>query len=86
MTLRPMARWGRADGLAVDEAGRVYVATNNGIEVFSRQGEALGTIALPKKPQNLAFAGADKKTLYVVGRGAAYRLPVLTAGYAGRAK
>lgn len=75
-----------ADGLAVDEAGRVYVATNKGIEVFSNQGEALGTIALPKKPQNLAFAGADKKTLYVVGRGAAYRLPVLTAGYAGRAK
>ena len=75
-----------ADGLAVDEAGRVYVVTNKGIEVFSSQGEALGIIALPKKAQNLAFAGADKKTLYVVGRGAAYRLPVLTAGYAGRAK
>ncbi|CAM3677754.1 SMP-30/gluconolactonase/LRE family protein [Polaromonas hydrogenivorans] len=75
-----------ADGLAVDEAGRVYVASNKGIEVFSSQGEALGSIALPKKPQNLAFAGDGKKTLYVVGRGAAYRLPVLTAGYAGRAK
>ncbi|MBH2018455.1 MAG: SMP-30/gluconolactonase/LRE family protein [Burkholderiales bacterium] len=75
-----------ADGLAVDEAGRVYVASNKGIEVFSSQGEALGSIALPKKPQNLAFAGEGKKTLYVVGRGAAYRLPVLTAGYAGRAK
>ncbi|ABM35890.1 SMP-30/gluconolactonase/LRE family protein [Polaromonas naphthalenivorans] len=75
-----------ADGLAVDEAGRVYVASNKGIEVFSSQGEALGSIALPKKPQNLAFAGERKKTLYAVGRGAAYRLPVLTAGYAGRAK
>ncbi len=75
-----------ADGLAVDEAGRVYVASNKGLEIFSSQGEALGTIALPKKPQNLAFAGEGKKTLYVVGRGAAYRLPVLTAGYAGRAK
>lgn len=75
-----------ADGLAVDEAGRVYVASNKGIEVFSSQGEALGSIALPKKPQNLAFAGEGKKTLYVVGRGAAYRLPVLTAGYARRAK
>lgn len=75
-----------ADGLAVDEAGRVYVASNKGIEVFSSQGEALGSIALPKKPQNLAFAGEGKKTLYAVGRGAAYRLPVLTAGYAGRAK
>ncbi|RZL02720.1 MAG: SMP-30/gluconolactonase/LRE family protein [Rubrivivax sp.] len=75
-----------ADGLAVDDAGRVYVASNKGIEVFSAKGEALGSITLPKKPQNLAFAGPDKKTLYVVGRGAAYRFPVLTAGVGGRAK
>lgn len=75
-----------ADGLAVDAQGRVYVAANTGIQVFSAQGERLGNIALPKKPQNLAFAGVDKKTLYVVGRGAAYRFPVLTAGHAGRAK
>lgn len=75
-----------ADGLAVDDAGRVYVASNKGIEVFSAKGEALGSITLPKKPQNLAFAGVDKKTLYVVGRGAAYRFPVLTAGVSGRSK
>lgn len=75
-----------ADGIAVDEAGRVYVAANAGIQVFSSNGEPLGTIALPKKPQNLAFAGEDKKTLYVVGRGAAYRFQVLTPGFSGRAK
>jgi sugar lactone lactonase YvrE/peroxiredoxin len=75
-----------ADGIAVDDVGRVYVATNAGIEVFSSHGAALGSIALPKKPQNLAFAGKDKKTLYVVGRGAAYRFPVITAGVSTRAK
>lgn len=75
-----------ADGLAVDAEGRLYVASNAGIEVFNDKGEALGVIPLPKKPQNLAFAGKDKKTLYVVGRGAAYRIPLLTAGFAGRAK
>jgi gluconolactonase len=75
-----------ADGLAVDAEGRLYVASNAGIEVFNDKGEALGVIPLPKKPQNLAFAGKDKKTLYVVGRGAAYRVPLLTAGFAGRAK
>lgn len=74
------------DGLAVDDAGRIYVATNQGIEIFSDKGEAVGSIALPKKPQNLAFAGPDKKILYVVGRGAAYRFPVLTAGVSTRAK
>lgn len=75
-----------ADGLAVDAEGRLYVASNAGVQVFTPKGEALGIIALPKRPQNLAFAGPDKKTLYVVGSGSAWRLPVLTAGYAARAK
>ncbi len=75
-----------ADGLAIDELDRLYVTSNAGIEVFDKQGQALGVIPIPKKPQNLAFAGQDKKTLYVVGRGAVYKLPVLTAGFKGRAK
>lgn len=75
-----------ADGLAVDGKGRLYVASNTGIQVFDAKGQPLGNIELPKQPQNLAFAGPDKKTLYVVGRGAAYRLAVLTQGYQGRAK
>lgn len=75
-----------ADGLAIDDKGRLYVASNAGIEIFSTGGEALGVIPLPRKAQNLAFAGKDKKTLYIVGRGAAYRIAVLTPGFAGRAK
>jgi len=75
-----------ADGLAVDAEGRVYVASAAGIQVFSNKGEALGIIALPKAPQNIAFAGPGKKTLYAVGRGAAYRIATLTQGFTGRAK
>ncbi|MEQ1529872.1 MAG: SMP-30/gluconolactonase/LRE family protein [Methylococcales bacterium] len=75
-----------ADGLAIDDNDRLYVAANAGIEVFSGKGEALGVIELPKKPQNIAFAGKDKKTLYAVGRGSAYKIPLLAQGYKGRAK
>lgn len=75
-----------ADGLAIDSEGRLYVAANTGVQVFSARGEALGTIPIPRQPQNLAFAGPDKKTLYVVGRGSAYRIDMLSRGYAGRAK
>jgi len=75
-----------ADGLAIDDNDRLYVASNSGIEVFSPKGEALGIIKLPKKPQNIAFAGKDKKTLYAVGRGSAYKIPLLAQGYQGRAK
>ncbi|HEY6817502.1 MAG TPA: SMP-30/gluconolactonase/LRE family protein, partial [Croceibacterium sp.] len=69
-----------ADGIAVDAAGRVYVATSAGVEVFSPAGAALGTIALPKQPQNLAFGGADRAQLYVVGRGSVYRIKTLATG------
>ena len=77
---------GGGDGLAVDSQGRVYTATAAGVQVFSPQGRHLGTIPLSRSPQNLAFAGADKKTLYVVGRGAAFQVQMLAQGFQGRAK
>jgi gluconolactonase len=75
-----------ADGLAIDNEGRVYAATAAGVEVFDVKGTHLGTIPLSRAPQNLAFAGPDKKTLYVVGRGAAFKVELLTPGFKGRAK
>lgn len=75
-----------ADGLAVDAQDRLYVASNAGIEVFDKEGDGLGVIPVPQKPQNLAFAGKDKKTLYIVGRGAAYKIALQTPGFAGRVK
>jgi gluconolactonase len=69
-----------ADGLAVDADGRLFVATTVGVQVFSPQGQPLGVIALPRQPQNLAFAGADRSVLFVVGRGSVYRIPTLTRG------
>jgi gluconolactonase len=77
-----------ADGLAVDDMGRLYVATQVGVQVFSPQGAALGTIPIGVTggPQNLAFAGSDKKTLYVVGRGAMWKIAMQSQGPKGRAK
>jgi gluconolactonase len=75
-----------ADGLAVDSAGRVYNAGCNGIQVYSPQGQHLGTIPTARVAQNLAFAGPDKKTLYLVGRNAAWKIQMLAQGYKGRAK
>jgi gluconolactonase len=75
-----------ADGLAIDDEGRLYVATAAGVEVVSPKGEHLGVIPISRAPQNIAFAGKDKKTLYIVGRGAAFKIDLLTAGFKGRAK
>ena len=76
----PQGPSGGADGIAVDQTGRVYVATGAGVEVFSPDGAALGVIALPKQPQNLAFGGKDHSQLYVVARGSVYRIATLTKG------
>jgi gluconolactonase len=75
-----------ADGIAVDAAGRLYVTSRIGIQVFSPQGAHLGTIPVSRGIQNLAFAGPDKKTLYLMGNGALYKIDMLAEGYKGRPK
>jgi gluconolactonase len=75
-----------ADGITIASQGRLYVAAANGVQVFSPQGQHLGTIPMPRAPQNLAFAGPDKKTLYVVGRGVASKVQMIAQGFKDRAK
>ena len=56
------------DGMAVDDAGNVYVAATAGIVVFDKAGASLGTITMPGAgsiPSNCTFGGADRKTLYI---------------------
>jgi gluconolactonase len=74
------------DGIAVDSEGRVYVGTLQGVQVLTPQGEHLGLIPVSQRPQNLAFAGPDKRTLYITGQGAVYRVKMIAQGYKGRAK
>jgi gluconolactonase len=81
----PDLRFG-GDGLAIDGADRVYAATAAGIQVFSPEGKHLGTIPVSRNPNNLAFAGPDRKTLYIVARGAVYQVPMVAEGYKGRPK
>jgi gluconolactonase len=61
---------GNGDGMAIDAAGRLYVTSAPGVQVFSPDGKYLGTIPTPRNPISVAFSGADKKTLYIVGSGA----------------
>jgi len=89
---------GGQDGLAIDAVGRLYVASDLGIQVFSPQGQHLGLIPTPRETTSLAFAGPDKKILYVIGRGndgpggngpdarSMYKISMLAEGFKGRAK
>jgi gluconolactonase len=90
-----MAEDNGADGMAIDEDGRVYTATNVGVEVFNPKGEYLGAIPIGlwgaeqnrlQKPQNLTFAGPDRTWLYTVGSNAIYRVKLLASGIKSRGK
>jgi gluconolactonase len=75
-----------ADGIAVDANGRIYVGVEPGVQIFSKTGEYLGMIPVSQRPQNLAFSGPDKKTLYLTGRSAVFSVQMLAQGYKGRPK
>ena len=61
---------GGGDGAAIDSQGRLYVTTGAGVEVIAPDGKHLGVIPTPRGVISCAFGGNDKKTLFVLARGA----------------
>jgi len=87
------------DGSTIDKDGRVYVTTNAGVEVLGPDGKNLGVIPTPRGVITAAFGGKDKKTLYILARGATqadgtevanaaqvWAIQMIAQGYKGRAK
>lgn len=73
------------DGMCVDVAGNLYVATwGNDLRVYAPDGGLLGSWAFPTPGTNCAFGGADGRTLYVTARERLYRIAVPVPGIAGR--
>jgi gluconolactonase len=75
---------GGGDGFTVDTAGRLYTTSAGKVQVFSPEGKYLGSFAPSKGPQNLAFAGPDMKTLYIVGGGSVFKVQMLAQGIKAR--
>jgi sugar lactone lactonase YvrE len=87
------------DGSTIDAAGRIYVTTNPGVQVISPDGKYLGIIPTPRGVISTAFGGKDKRTLFILARGATdaggsevanaaqvYAIQMIAQGYKGRAK
>jgi sugar lactone lactonase YvrE len=90
---------GGGDGSTIDADGRIYVTTNPGVQVIGADGKYLGLIPTPRGVISTAFGGKDKKTLFVLARGATegdgnevanaaqvYAIQMIAQGYKGRAK
>ena len=79
---------GGGDGLAIDTEGRLYsaVAGLKAIRVNDKTGKELGLIPIGVPPQSVGFAGPGKKTLYINGAGALYKVEMIAQGIQVRAK
>jgi len=76
----PAGMEGFGDGMALDRQDRLYVASLTGVQIFDSAGKYLGTIKVPRQPSNVAFSGADKKTLFITARQGLYRINMLSQG------
>ena len=68
------------DGMSVDAAGNVYVASASGVAVFGPDGASWGTLSVPTQPTNCAFGDADGRTLYITAGAVLYRARLPIAG------
>ena len=70
-----------ADGMTIDKAGNLYVATYYGVQIFNADGEFVGMINLPSFPVSLCFGDEDMKTLYIVSYSKVYRIRTNMEGF-----
>lgn len=70
------------DGATTDAAGRIYVTSHLGIQMFDAGGRMGGVIARPQEKGTVscAFAGPDRGYLYVCSSDKVYRRKTLTRG------
>jgi gluconolactonase len=70
------------DGFGMDCLGNLYVASGTGtIQVYAPSGSQLGSITVAASLSNLAFGGADGKTLYATAGKALYSVAMNLPGY-----
>jgi gluconolactonase len=71
---------GSADGMKVDAEGNVYSTGPGGLWIFSPEGELLQQVSTPRLT-NLAWGGADGRTLFMTSPNAVYKLEMTNKGY-----
>lgn len=71
---------GVPDGMKVDQAGRVFCTGIGGVWVFEPDGRRIGIIETPEVCANVAFGGADLRTLILTASTSVYTLRVKVPG------
>jgi gluconolactonase len=66
---------GVPDGMKCDQRGNIWVTAPGGVWVFSSSGDLLGKLRVPEMVSNLAWGGADFRTLYLTATHSVYAIP-----------
>ncbi|WP_144183254.1 isochorismatase family protein [Elioraea rosea] len=67
---------GVPDGMKCDAEGNVWVTGPGGLWVFAPDGRHLGRVAIPEPAANLAWGGAEWRTLFVTAATSVYAIDV----------
>lgn len=73
-------RDGAPDGMKVDMEGNIYSAGPGGVWIISPEGKPLGILLIPERVANVAWAGPDRRTLYITASSSIYRVKLKIAG------
>lgn len=71
-----------ADGMTIDDQGRLYVATHMGIQICDQPGRVQLILPMPAgaRPSNVVFGGKNLDTLYTTCGGTVYKRRVNAKG------
>lgn len=73
-TVRP----GAADGIRVDEEGRVWSSSADSVQVFTPDGVRVARVPVPEKASNVCFGGPGGTDLFVTASTSLYRIRTTT--------
>lgn len=79
-TVRP----GAADGIRVDEEGRVWASSADSVQVFAPDGERVAVMPVPEVVANVCFGGDDGTELFVAATTSLYRIRTTTRSATAR--
>jgi len=67
---------GLPDGIRCDRDGRIWSTAEDGVQVFTPDGNLIGKVLVPETPANLCFGGTNRDTLFITARTSLYSIKV----------
>ncbi len=68
------------DGIRLDNLGRLWCSTNEGVHIYHPDGSLLGKIFVPEEVSNLTFGGPKRNRLYITASSSLYTVLLASSG------